>query len=212
MRSTREQNKIDKRKGILEAAIRLFSVKGYEQTSIEELAREAGIGKGTVYSYFETKRDIVRAFCEDQLEYTRTELANTTNLDTSLKDQLLVIFMAEFRHVTANKEFGRLFLQEKVFPPDHYSAEDQEIQNRYFEMLYPIYEKAQNRGELDSDLELLHISGHFYALYLLIVSCWYNGMIASEDIALSMETLIQQTINGLKPEKTKREHYYEKSV
>ena len=201
MRSTREQNKIDKRKGILEAAIRLFSVKGYDQTSIEELAREAGIGKGTVYSYFETKRDIVRAFCEDQLEYTRNELATGTNPDTSLKDQLLVIFMSEFRHVTANKEFGRLFLQEKVFPREHYSAEDQEIQNRYFEMLYPIYEKAQQQGELDSNLELLHISGHFYSLYLLILSCWYNGMIASEDIALSMETLIGQTINGLKPEK-----------
>lgn len=203
MRSTREQNKINKRKGILEAAIRLFSVKGYEQTSIEELAREAGIGKGTIYSYFETKRDIVRAFCEDQLEYTRTELAAGTDPDTSLKEQLLVIFMAEFRHVTENKEFGRLFLQEKIFPREHYSAEDQDIQNRYFEMLYPIYEKAQERGELDNKLELLHISGHFYSLYLLILSCWYNGMITTEDIPLSMEILIQQTINGLRPEKDK---------
>lgn len=200
MTSLREQNKIEKRKCILEAAIRLFSDKGYEQTSIEELAREAGIGKGTVYSYFETKRDIVRAFCEDQLEYTRNELTATTNPQTSLKEQLLVIFMAEFRHVTANKEFGRLFLQEKVFPREHYTVDDQEMQNRYFELLYPIYEKAQRRGELNSELELLHISGHFYSLYLLILSCWYNGMIATEDIAHSMEVLIEQAINGLKPQ------------
>ena len=113
MTSIREQNKITKRKSIIEAAIRLFSDKGYEQTSIEELAREAGVGKGTVYSYFETKKDIVRAFCEVQLEYTRNELTAGTNPETTLKEQLLVIFMAEFRHVTANKEFGRLFLQEK---------------------------------------------------------------------------------------------------
>lgn len=200
MTSLREQNKIDKRKCILEAAIRLFSDKGYQQTSIEELAREAGIGKGTVYSYFETKRDIVRAFCEDQLEYTRNELTANTNPETSLKEQLLVIFMAEFRHVTENKEFGRLFLQEKVFPREHHVAEDLEMQNNYFEMLYPIYQRAQERGELDSELELLHISGHFYALYLLILSCWYNGMIATEDIAAAMDTLIQQAIKGLIPE------------
>ncbi len=202
MTSVREQNKIKKRKCILEAAIRLFSDKGYEQTSIEELAREAGIGKGTVYSYFETKKDIVRAFCEDQLEYTRTELTANTKPETSLKEQLLVIFMAEFRHVTANKEFGRLFMQEKVFPKEHYSADDQEMQNRYFEMLYPIYQRAQERGELNSDLELLHISGHFYSLYLLILSCWYNGMIPTEDIAMSMEAIISQTIKGLRPAKT----------
>ena len=202
MTSVREQNKIKKRKCILEAAIRLFSDKGYEQTSIEELAREAGIGKGTVYSYFETKKDIVRAFCEDQLEYTRTELTANTKPETSLKEQLLVIFMAEFRHVTANKEFGRLFMQEKVFPKEHYSVDDQEMQNRYFEMLYPIYQRAQERGELNSDLELLHISGHFYSLYLLILSCWYNGMIPTEDIAMSMEAIISQTIKGLRPEKT----------
>jgi AcrR family transcriptional regulator len=202
MTSIREQNKITKRKSIIEAAIRLFSDKGYEQTSIEELAREAGVGKGTVYSYFETKKDIVRAFCEVQLEYTRNELTAGTNPETTLKEQLLVIFMAEFRHVTANKEFGRLFLQEKVFPREHHSAEDQEMQNRYFELLYPIYQKAQERGELDRELDLLHISGHFYALYLLILSCWYTGMIATEEISVSMETLISQTICGLRPEKT----------
>jgi len=199
MTSIREQNKITKRKSIIEAAIRLFSDKGYEQTSIEELAREAGVGKGTVYSYFETKRHIVRAFCEDQLEYTRNELTAGTNPETTLKEQLLVIFMAEFRHVTANKEFGRLFMQEKVFPREHHSADDQEMQNRYFELLYPIYRKAQERGELNRELDLLHISGHFYSLYLLILSCWYTGMIPTDDIAVSMEVIISQTINGLKP-------------
>lgn len=199
MTSLREQNKINKRKGILEAAIKLFSEKGYEQTSIEELAREAGIGKGTIYSYFETKRDIVHAFCEDQLEHTRNELTANTNLDTPLKEQLLVIFMAEFKHQTQNKEFGRLYLQEKVFPRVPYDEEDQEMQNNYFALLYPIYQRAQQRGELNSELELLHISGHFYALYLLILSCWYNGMIPTEEIEFSMETLISQTIDGLKP-------------
>jgi AcrR family transcriptional regulator len=200
MTSLREQNKINKRKGILDAAIKLFSEKGYEQTSIEELAREAGIGKGTIYSYFETKRDIVRAFCEDQLEHTRNELAVNTNPDTPLKEQLLVFFMAEFEHQTENKEFGRLFLQEKVFPRAPYDAEDLEMQNNYFEMLYPIYRRAQELGELDSNLELLHISGHFYALFLLILSCWYTGMIPTEEIEIAMETLISQTIDGLKPQ------------
>ncbi|MBE0583666.1 MAG: TetR/AcrR family transcriptional regulator [Desulfofustis sp.] len=203
MYPVREQNKINKRKAILEAAIKLFSRKGYDQTSIEELAREAGIGKGTVYSYFQTKKEIVRAFCEEELDYTRSQLAAHTNSDSSLQEQLLVLFMAEFTHITENRDFGRIYLQESVFPREHHGAADLEMQNQYFEMLYPIYRKAQRRGELSSDLELLHIAGHFYALKLLILSCWYNGMIPTEEIPEAMTTLINQVIDGLKPKTAK---------
>ena len=199
MYSVREKKKINTRKCILEAAIRLFSKKGYEQTSIAALAKEAGIGKGTVYSYFNTKRDIVHAFCEDEVEFVREELAANTNPDSPLIDQLKVIFMAEFKHVTRNKEFGRLYLQEKAFPSDHFTEKDLEMQHKHFELLYPIYENAQNRGELNSELDLLHISGHFYGIYLLVMSCWYTGMIPTEDIEGALVTLLTQTIEGLKP-------------
>jgi AcrR family transcriptional regulator len=56
MPGIREVKKRKKRNAIMEAAVRLFSEKGFEKTSIEQLARTAGIGKGTIYSYFQTKR------------------------------------------------------------------------------------------------------------------------------------------------------------
>ncbi len=199
MSSIREQNKILKRTRILDAAIKLFSSNGYEQTSIEELAREAGVGKGTVYSYFHNKRAIVKAFCDDILEYARSELAAKTSPDTALKEQLMVIFLADFKYVAENREFSRVFLQEKVFPKQGSSKEDLEMQDSYFELLYPIYQRAQERGELRKELELLHISGHFYALYLLLVSCWYTGMIPTEDIPEAMAVMLDQTLEGLKP-------------
>ncbi len=199
MSSIREQNKIRKRKCILNAAIKLFSSNGYDQTSIEELAKEAGVGKGTVYSYFHNKRDIVKAFCDDMLEYARSELAAKTSPDTPLKEQLMIIFLADFKYVAENREFSRVFLQEKVFPKQGSSIEDLEMQDSYFELLYPIYQHAQQRGELRKELELLHISGHFYALYLLLVSCWYTGMIPTESIPDAMAVMIDQTLDGLKP-------------
>lgn len=47
--------RVAKAKEISNAALRLFAQKGYESTSIEEIAAEAGIGKSTVYEYFKTK-------------------------------------------------------------------------------------------------------------------------------------------------------------
>src|SRR5690606_24505968 len=48
-----------KRLRILEAAIALFVAHGYRKTNIDEIARQAGIAKGTVYLYFATKADIL---------------------------------------------------------------------------------------------------------------------------------------------------------
>ena len=62
MAGLREQKKERTKGAILDAALKLFTRKGYENTSIEELAAEAGVGKGTIYSYFKTKSEIFLAF------------------------------------------------------------------------------------------------------------------------------------------------------
>src|SRR5579871_4201064 len=49
----------DKREAIIEAARTLFAKQGYEETTIAEIARAAGVGVGTVYLYFENKRQIL---------------------------------------------------------------------------------------------------------------------------------------------------------
>ncbi|MFP4199798.1 MAG: TetR/AcrR family transcriptional regulator [Clostridia bacterium] len=43
---------------ILEAAVRVLAVKGFEATRVEEIAREACVGKGTVYEYFDSKEHL----------------------------------------------------------------------------------------------------------------------------------------------------------
>jgi len=50
--------KITKAKELAYAALRVFTCKGYAATSIEMIAAEAGIGKSTVYEYFNTKQEL----------------------------------------------------------------------------------------------------------------------------------------------------------
>jgi len=49
----------DKRRAIIEAARTLFAKQGYEETTIAEIARAAGVGVGTAYLYFQNKRQIL---------------------------------------------------------------------------------------------------------------------------------------------------------
>ncbi|MBA1334137.1 MAG: Transcriptional regulator, AcrR family [Firmicutes bacterium] len=57
------------RKGqILDAAARVFSEKGYHRAKIEDIAARAGVGKGTVYEYFSSKRHLFEEVMDNVLE------------------------------------------------------------------------------------------------------------------------------------------------
>jgi AcrR family transcriptional regulator len=200
MASIREKKKQQTRQAIMQAAVKLFSEKGFEKTSIEELAKEAGIGKGTIYSYFQTKNDILHAFCEDELEDLHHELTTNADKEIPILKQMVAIYMSEFRHITENREFARLFMQETVFPRDVDLDRHLEHEDGYFKLLFPLLEKAQERGELRKDLELLHITGHFYGLYLLLVSAWFTSRIQTEEAEIALETLFRQAMEGLQPQ------------
>lgn len=53
-----EENKTQKESNLLESAFKLFTDKGIKDTSIQEIADNAGVGKGTFYLYFKDKYDI----------------------------------------------------------------------------------------------------------------------------------------------------------
>jgi len=54
-------DKSEKRSMIIESATRILARKGYQNTRIAEIAKEAGIGKGTIYEYFQSKDEIFSA-------------------------------------------------------------------------------------------------------------------------------------------------------
>lgn len=52
-------DKHEKRGAILHAAVKVFVRKGFSRTTISDIAKQAGIGKGTIYEYFKTKEEII---------------------------------------------------------------------------------------------------------------------------------------------------------
>ncbi|MFT5697581.1 MAG: AcrR family transcriptional regulator [Desulforhopalus sp.] len=195
--SLREAKKKKNKRAILNSAISLFNENGYDHTSIEQIARKAGVGKGTVYSYFNNKKSIIKGFCEYELEKIHYQLIAQSNREASVLEQMLIIYMTEFEHVTQNREFGRLYMRESLFPDDADVTTD--LDKKYFDMLFPILEKGQERGELRKDLELLHITAQFYSLFIIIISAWYTGRLPTSEVAIAMKMLFKQALEGLCP-------------
>ena len=74
-----------KRRAIIEAARKIFAMKGYEDTTIAEIAEDAGIAVGTVYLYFGNKRDI----------YTSVSLDWATLLAAAFEDPSIAALPSE---------------------------------------------------------------------------------------------------------------------
>jgi AcrR family transcriptional regulator len=198
MTGLREEKKQLTRKAIMDASIQLFTSKGYESTSINDLAREAKIGKGTIYSYFKTKREIFLAFCRDELDFIQTEVKENTNDSMAMIEKLLAVFMGTFKFISQNREFGRLLMRESFFPIDDNVEQSRQIDELYINMLVEIFRAGQARGELRNDVEMTFVTGHFYGLFIMTMSAWFTDRLQTEeDVSMALKGLFMQAMQGL---------------
>lgn len=84
--------KNQKRKDILTSAKTLFNEKGFHNTKMEEIATNAGVGKGTLYEYFISKQDIFDEFCVENVNLIREGIEEISKREISFKEKLIEIF------------------------------------------------------------------------------------------------------------------------
>jgi len=81
VREPQQKRSIEKKTRIIQAGLELFREKGYYNTNTKEIAEQAGVSTGAVYSYFKDKKDIYLAVSEyildTQLQPLLDEIANT---------------------------------------------------------------------------------------------------------------------------------------
>jgi AcrR family transcriptional regulator len=198
MGGIRENRKRETRRAIIEAAVSLFGEKGFEKTSIEAIARMAGVGKGTIYGYFRAKEDIFLAYCEDEIDYAFGMLAANDDHQAPLLEQLVILFMSQFRFVTRNREFGRLLAREMAFPREANREKSRELDARYLQGVGALLTRSRTRGELKPGVDNLVATGHLYGIYLLMLSSWYSGyLVEDQEVEASLRAMLYQALTGL---------------
>ncbi len=75
MSESRRENSRRQREAILRAAVAVFSRKGFHKSNIEEIARRAQVGKGTIYTYFKNKSDLFAAAVTEGMETFKAKLS-----------------------------------------------------------------------------------------------------------------------------------------
>ncbi|RJP29892.1 MAG: TetR/AcrR family transcriptional regulator [Actinobacteria bacterium] len=192
-----------RRNEILEAALKVFSEKGYHAAKIEDIASELNMGHGTFYRYFENKLDIFNQVVEEIVSMI-TQLVTDINPHEAetLEDyrrQLEMIGDRLFGLFKSNPSISRVIFYEAFGIEDRGLRERiQEVFDligRYIELYL---ENGIARGYMRADLHVretaLAIGGALFEACKRVVS----SSDPEQDLSVWKETIITLIIQGVK--------------
>ena len=100
----------DKLDIILDAAYNIFAKYGYQKTSMDDIANEAMIGKGTIYYYFHSKEEIFLSILERKDNDLFNLIKSKINEAKTFEEKIKIFILEPFNHFMSNKQLVAQFL------------------------------------------------------------------------------------------------------
>lgn len=147
-RSSGEQ----RREAILQAARQLFSENGYEHSSMAEIAARVGVVEGTVYKYFDSKRELLLSVLTHWYEGMFGDYADDLNGIHGARARLQFLIWRHLRTLRDNPDFCRLTFNEFRVEKDYHGSPLQNLNRRYTELLVQVLREGMQGGEIRDDL------------------------------------------------------------
>lgn len=180
--------KEEKRIEILEAAIRVFAEAGVEGATIEAIAKEAGIGKGTVYDYFDSKNTLFQEMIRYSGLRFREELVLVIEKGSTMVEKIQLIskyyakFLKEHIDIFNSTMIGQMLSEERrSLMLKEMSATFQTVE----EMVRDGIQRLEVRGTIDSEIAATCILGGIqsYAMKKIYIDGYSPNEIDHEGIA-----------------------------
>ena len=162
-----------RRRAILDAALQVFTERGFTGARMEDVAARAGVAKGTLYLYFKDKAALFEGLVRDAADPVLGTLERQlAAFDGSTRDFLLLLFAhleAEAVH-SPRRHIVRLMIGEGERFPELAALYHREVVSRGLSLLRAINARALARGEITSDAALRF--PHLMIAPLLVAIIW----------------------------------------
>jgi TetR/AcrR family fatty acid metabolism transcriptional regulator len=118
--------------GILEAARKVFADRGFHEATVEEIAEAAGVAKGTVYLYYESKRDVYFAALKFGIAQMYASLRHEVKKVAAPEEKLKALIAAKLAYFDENRDFFKIYYSELGnIPSAHPGGIDKELKVLY---------------------------------------------------------------------------------
>jgi TetR/AcrR family transcriptional regulator, fatty acid metabolism regulator protein len=199
----RANDGVDKRRLILDAAIRVFARKGFHHCRVSDVADEAGVAYGLVYHYFDSKEEILnRLFLERWQLMLDAIVEIDSRRDVSAREKLYAVasfIIDSYRHepelmkviivevTRAANTFGRLHLAK--------------IREAYG-LIAGIVDDARREGSFKSDISGQFAAMCFYGAIEQLLSAWIFDIVphTEEEFERAKSLVVEAICGGLESE------------
>jgi AcrR family transcriptional regulator len=190
---------VDRRRQILDAAIRVFARQGFNDCRVSDIAREAEVAYGLVYHYFDSKDQVLNELFVERWSLLLAAIEETDSREIPSREKLDAVagFIIEsYRH---DPELMKVIIIEVTRAANSFTRTHLPEIRQAYAGIAKIVSDAQDAGEFRSDVDPEFASMWFYGAIEQLLTGWVFEIIpdADEDFARARVMVVETICNGL---------------
>jgi len=196
------ERKEQKRQLIMQAALKVFSRKGYSPTALDEIAQEAGIAKGTLYLYFKDKEDLVCSTLMFVLDDLKHRMLEAIPEDLPAVETLKRIALFMFQYFAENDEFYNIYVTILNYNlVSNYTSLIERMLERKRELYdweCQLVEEAKKQGHIRRDMATMDIVMAFDGIVMNVIDqMFFHKGSNTFDPQTKTEMVMQLLLEGV---------------
>jgi TetR/AcrR family transcriptional regulator, cholesterol catabolism regulator len=198
--SRRERKKEETKERIFKEAIRLFTKRGFANTTIDDITERADVAKGTFFNYFPRKEAVLGYLSEQRLEEVEADAETIFSSPRSAREKLIEIYLRAASAYEGDRDLSRYVVNELMsrafdVTEEHHHGE------RWDALIHRALTLGRDSGELRADLDVNRASEVLTGVYYATVYMWVNcgDLVHSHDFSLAeeMRTRLEMVLDGV---------------
>ncbi|UCF90365.1 MAG: TetR/AcrR family transcriptional regulator [Desulfobacterales bacterium] len=190
------KDKNNKYHRILEAAVKVFARQGFRQSTVSQIAKEAGVADGTIYLYFKNKDDIlVQFFAYKTKQVFERFRAAVDGADRSL-DKLRNLIRRHLEEFQRDRNMALVYQVETHQNSRLAEAQIKEMSKMYRDLISEIVEQGQAEGCIRKDLYFGLVKHFIIGAVDEVINTWLHSD-GKYDLASMAEPLVDLFVQGI---------------
>jgi TetR/AcrR family transcriptional regulator, fatty acid metabolism regulator protein len=172
MATAPKANAVDKRRLILDAAVRVFARRGFHHCRVSDVADEAGVAYGLVYHYFDSKEEILNTLFLERWQIMLDAIAEIDARDLPARDKLYAVaafIIDSYRH---DPDLMKVIIVEVTRAANSFGRLHLDRIREAYAGISDIVERARAEGSFKSDIPAEFAAMCFYGAIEQLLTSW----------------------------------------
>ncbi len=194
--ATNRAEKNNKYHQILEAAVKVFARQGFHQSTVAQIAKEAGVADGTIYLYFKNKDDILVQFFSVRTKQVFESFREAVDAAENSTDKLRNLVRRHLAEFQRDKDGAVVYQVETHQNSRLAEAQIREMSKLYRDLISEIIEQGQQEGAIRKDLYVGLVKRFIIGAVDEVINTWLHSE-EHYDLVSMADPLVELFVKGI---------------